>query len=178
MTIWYAFSLLEWKCFYFDSHFNWSLFLRSQLAISEYCLRWWLGAEQAPSHYLMQCWPSSLTHISTLSVLTYGCHAIYGMTFWRKLPEFQLNISLMSFFAFGQIGLPLDTQQSIIRPSNHRDNRIDNRILNSQITSRIFLTFRRQCHVWIHRVCFWNNFDFKHIMFFLWNPNPRNGGWK
>ena len=43
--------------------FHWSLFPRVQLTISQHWFRKWLGAEQATSHYLNQCWPSSLTHI-------------------------------------------------------------------------------------------------------------------
>ena len=54
---------------YFVSWFEFhrTLFRRVQLTISEHWLRWWLGAEQAPSHYLNQCWHSSLTLISGTS---------------------------------------------------------------------------------------------------------------
>ena len=41
-----------------------NLFLRVQLAIKEHWFRWWLGAEQATSHYLNQWWPRSVTHIN------------------------------------------------------------------------------------------------------------------
>ena len=37
---------------------------RVQLTITQHWLRWWLGVEEATSHYLNQCWPSSLKHIS------------------------------------------------------------------------------------------------------------------
>ena len=33
-----------------------------QLTMSQYLFRWWLGADQAQTHYLNQCWPSSLTY--------------------------------------------------------------------------------------------------------------------
>ena len=49
----------EWKNLYFD----WSLFLRVQLTIFQHWFRKWLGADQATSHYLNQCWPISLMHI-------------------------------------------------------------------------------------------------------------------
>ena len=51
------------KSFVFWLKFHWSVFLRVQLTISQRWFRWWLGADQATSHYLNQCWPSSLTHI-------------------------------------------------------------------------------------------------------------------
>ena len=45
------------KCIFF----NWNLF---QLTIIQHWFRQWLGAKEAKSHYLNQCWPSSLMHIS------------------------------------------------------------------------------------------------------------------
>ena len=56
-----AFSWMKSFVFWFE--FHWSLFLKVQLTISQCWFRWWLGAEQATSHYLNQCWPRSLTHI-------------------------------------------------------------------------------------------------------------------
>ena len=49
--------------FEFRLKFYWSLFLEVQLTIFQHCLRQWVGAEQATSHYLNQWWPSSMTHI-------------------------------------------------------------------------------------------------------------------
>ena len=49
--------------FVFRFKFHWSSFLRVKLTISQHWFRWWLGAKQSTSHYLNQCWPSSLTHI-------------------------------------------------------------------------------------------------------------------
>ena len=43
--------------------FHWGLFAWVQIIISQHWLRWWLGARQATSHYLYQCWPVSLIHI-------------------------------------------------------------------------------------------------------------------
>ena len=42
--------------FEFRLKFNWSLFLRVQLTIFQHWFWWWLGAVQAPSHYLNQWW--------------------------------------------------------------------------------------------------------------------------
>ena len=52
-----AFSLKKWFVFWFI--FHWGLFLRVQVTISQH----WLVTEQVTSHYLNQCWPSSLMHI-------------------------------------------------------------------------------------------------------------------
>ena len=43
--------------------FHWSLFSRVQSTIFQHWFRWWLGAGQATSHYLNQCWYDLLTHI-------------------------------------------------------------------------------------------------------------------
>ena len=60
-TFWNAFSWMKNFVFWFE--FHWSLFVRVQLTIFQHWFRWWLGADQATSHYPNQCWPSSLTHI-------------------------------------------------------------------------------------------------------------------
>ena len=54
-------NALPWKksfVLWFELH--WSFFVRVQLTLNKHWFRWWLGAEQATSHYLNQCWPSSL----------------------------------------------------------------------------------------------------------------------
>ena len=57
-------SAFSWmKMLKFRSKFRWSLFLKVQLTIFQHWFRWWLGAEQATSHYLNQWWPNSTTHI-------------------------------------------------------------------------------------------------------------------
>ena len=40
----------------FCLRFHWSLFLGGQLTIFQHGFRLWLGADQATSHYLNQCW--------------------------------------------------------------------------------------------------------------------------
>ena len=57
----YSFSWM--KNFVFWLKFHWSLFPRVQLTISQHLFRQCLGAGQATSHCLNQCWPSSPTHI-------------------------------------------------------------------------------------------------------------------
>ena len=44
------------KMYGFRLTFHWSLFLGVQLTIFQYWSRWWLGADQATSHYLNQWW--------------------------------------------------------------------------------------------------------------------------
>ena len=53
-TFWNAFFLM--KMFEFRIRFHWSLFLRVQSTVIQYWFRQWLGAVQATSHYLNQCW--------------------------------------------------------------------------------------------------------------------------
>ena len=55
-----AFSWIKTFVFWFEFHL--SLFLRAHLTIIKHWFRWWLGAEQATSHYLNQCLHSSLMH--------------------------------------------------------------------------------------------------------------------
>ena len=51
---WNAFS---WKKMYeFRQRCHRSLFLRFELTIFQHWFRWWLGADQATSHYLNQRW--------------------------------------------------------------------------------------------------------------------------
>ena len=56
-----AFRWMESFIFWFKFHC--SLFVCTQLTISQHWFRLWLGAKWATSHYLSQCWPSSLMHI-------------------------------------------------------------------------------------------------------------------
>ena len=44
------------KMYEFRLKCHWSLFVRIQLAIYHHWLRWWLGADQATSHYLERWW--------------------------------------------------------------------------------------------------------------------------
>ena len=56
-----AFSWM--KIFEFQIKFHWNTFLGVWSIICQYWFRYWLAAVQATSHYLNQCWSSSLTHI-------------------------------------------------------------------------------------------------------------------
>ena len=49
-----AFSWM--KILEFRLKFHWRLSLRVQLTISQHWFRWWLGADEATSHYLNQWW--------------------------------------------------------------------------------------------------------------------------
>ena len=53
-TIWNAFSWI--KILKFWLKFHWSLFLMVQLTIFQHWSRYWLGADEATSHYLNQLW--------------------------------------------------------------------------------------------------------------------------
>ena len=56
-------NAFPWRKIYkFRFRFHWSLFARSQLTIFQHWFRQWLGAGQATSHYLNQCWYVLLTH--------------------------------------------------------------------------------------------------------------------
>ena len=65
-TSWNAFSLMEMYEFWLKIH--WSLFPRVQSTILQHWFRWWLGADQATSHYLNQCWLVYRRIYSSLSV--------------------------------------------------------------------------------------------------------------
>ena len=49
-----AFSWM--KVYEFRLRFHWSVFLRVLITIFQHWFWWWLGAGQATSHYLNQCW--------------------------------------------------------------------------------------------------------------------------
>ena len=49
-----AFSWMKMVQFLLKLH--WILFIRIQLTIFQHWFRWWLGADQATSHYLKQWW--------------------------------------------------------------------------------------------------------------------------
>ena len=61
-----------------------------------YWFRWWLGAEQATSHYLIEWWPSSLTHISVAGnkgIVIYGecCYAMQRHRFTMNYQKARCN---------------------------------------------------------------------------------------
>ena len=49
-----AFSSMKIVVFWLN--FHWNMFARIQLTIIQHWFRWWLGADQATSHYLNQWW--------------------------------------------------------------------------------------------------------------------------
>ena len=64
------FKCISWiKMYEFQSRFHYSLFPRVQLTLFQH---WFTG--QAPSHYLIQWWPSLLTNICVTRPLTWWCH--------------------------------------------------------------------------------------------------------
>ena len=83
-------AFLCMKSFVSQLKFHWSLFLRGKLTISQLRFRLWLGTEQATSHYLNQCWPSSLTHI-------FGTRGRWGNKYNRFL------VSLWFMQEFGMV---------------------------------------------------------------------------
>ena len=56
-----TFSLMKFILFLIE--FHWNMFPGVELTLCQHWFRWWLGAEQATSHYLNQCWHNLLTHI-------------------------------------------------------------------------------------------------------------------
>ena len=64
----------------FRIKFHWNLFPGLQLTINPHWFMHWLGADQATSHYLNQCWPSTLTRIlsnytphKTMNTIPFTC---------------------------------------------------------------------------------------------------------
>ena len=54
------FNAFSWmKMYQFRLRFHWNLFLRLKFTIFQQWFRWWLGADQATSHYLNQWWLAS-----------------------------------------------------------------------------------------------------------------------
>ena len=51
------------KNYWLSNNIHLNLFLMVQLTICKHWFRWWLGAKEATSHYLIQWRPSSLAHI-------------------------------------------------------------------------------------------------------------------
>ena len=84
-------TLFSWR--HFQMHFlfrlisQWGLFLRVQLTISNI-------AGPAPSHYLNQCWPSSLTHI--WDIRPQGVSYTNRPFAWKCLHQFRTDLDLCS----------------------------------------------------------------------------------
>ena len=66
------------KMFEFQLRFQWSLFPRVKLTIFHHWFRWWLGADQATSHYLNQGWEVYWRIYASL-----GLNELIGQLFWN-----------------------------------------------------------------------------------------------
>ena len=88
------------KTYEFRLRFHWSLFSRVQLTIFQHWFRWWLGADQATSHYLNKWWLvywrirtslrlNELNHNNLLPCWRHNCEdfffALMEMYLWRNL---------------------------------------------------------------------------------------------
>ena len=62
------------KMYEFRLIFHWSLFLGVQLTIFQHWFRLWLGAVQATSHYLNQCWLVYRRIYASLGLNELKCH--------------------------------------------------------------------------------------------------------
>ena len=70
--------------------FHWSLFLRFELTIFQHWFRWWLGADQATSHYLNQWW-LVYWHI-------YASLGLNELKRWRYIPQSCAMPPILSFW--------------------------------------------------------------------------------
>ena len=80
------------KIVVFSIELNWNLFSGVQLTMSHHWFRWWLGAEQATSHY--EWWPSSLSpkgcHYATVYPKKYS-HGFVVLCFVVVMQSFIMN---------------------------------------------------------------------------------------
>ena len=82
-------NAFSWKkLFEFRLKFHWSLFPRAQFPIIQHWFRQWLGAVQAPSHYLNQWWLVYGQIYASLSLVMHIDHQIIPVKachmFWVK----------------------------------------------------------------------------------------------
>ena len=85
---------------------HWSLFLGVQLTICQHWFRWWLGAGQATSHYLNQCWlvywrKYALLGLNELKAygcnyFTYPCLNPRWSVYWRIYASLDFNDLIVS----------------------------------------------------------------------------------
>ena len=75
----------------FQLKFHRSLFLGVQLTIFWHWFRYWLGVDQAPSHYLNHWWPSLSTHICVTRPqwvkLYWWLRISDGLTHWGRVTQ-------------------------------------------------------------------------------------------
>ena len=104
----YLEAFYRMKSFVFWFEFHWSLFLSGQLTITQHWFKKWLGAVQATSHYMNQCWLSLLTHIcgtrgDGLNAILHMCAQAYlyfcvGLvTVWISYPALPLFSPTMPY---------------------------------------------------------------------------------
>ena len=70
------------KMYEFRLTLHWSLFLGVQLTIFQHWLRWWLGADQATSHYLNQWWLDYRRIYASLGLNEFKCPWIFAWWNW------------------------------------------------------------------------------------------------
>ena len=94
MTLSNAFSWM--KMLEFRLKFRWILFIRGQLTTFQHWFRWWLGADQAPSHYLNKWWLDyrriyaslGLNELICIDNTGWNCHKQDDIMPWK---DFQPN---------------------------------------------------------------------------------------
>ena len=86
--------VLENKKIVFLIKFHWLIFVRFQLIISQHWFWWWLGSEQAISHYVNRWWPIALTHIcvARLQCSNAGIEYINSLGPWQNGLQFADDI--------------------------------------------------------------------------------------
>ena len=93
------------KMFVFGLKYHWSLFLRIRLTTTQHWFWKWLGAEEATSHYLTQCWPNSLMHICStkgrwVNCLTTGYIFFQYLILICNVIPYECNISLSNYCVY------------------------------------------------------------------------------
>ena len=77
-----AFSWL--KMYKFRLRFHWNLFPRVQLTLFQHWCRLWLGAGQATSHCLNQCWLVYWCIYASLGLNELRCASLYSHSFQNR----------------------------------------------------------------------------------------------
>ena len=80
-----AFSWM--KMYEFRLRFHWNLFPGIQLTIFQHWFRWWLGADQATSHYLNQWWLFYWCIYASLGLNELRFLIIVNMSFCSMFPK-------------------------------------------------------------------------------------------
>ena len=75
----------------FRLKFHWSLLVRVKLTIFQHWFRWWIGADQAPSHYLNQWW---LVYWRIYASL--GLNELKWIANWHEISPFYCSVIFTS----------------------------------------------------------------------------------